>query len=401
MAEARPVPPIHLAASPLPPPTGDASAFTVLDITKSYGATSGGVKTYLREKGRYMAEHGELRHVVVVPGAEDSVEDDGATRWYRLRGAPVPFQRPYRFLLSAAKVGRIARHERPAVVEVGSPFFVPWVTHRALRDMPVSRVWFYHGHLPGILPAPAWLTRRYVRRVSRLFDRVIAASGFAAAALRSYGIDNVVQVPLGVDLDVFRPGRRAVRAGVRDRLDAGDGPLVLYAGRIAGEKGLGVILEAWREVERRSGATLVLLGAGPSEARYRARAGGSRVRWLPYEQDRERFADLLAACDLYLAPGPNETFGLSVLEAMATGIPVASVDAGGGAELVRRAGAGELFRATARDAAAAILRGLAGGTPSARVREWVEREHGWEHVFDRLFQVYREVAGHPAPAGVR
>ncbi len=382
--------PLHLSRSPLPPAPAAGASFTVLDITKSYGDTSGGVKTYLREKGRYVAARPGLRQVVVVPGAQDAVADEPGSRWYRLRGRPVPFQPPYRFLLSTAKVARIARHEHPSVVEVGSPFFVPWVVRRALRDLAIPRVWFYHGHLPGIFPAPAWLTRRYVRRLSRLYDRVLVASDFAADALRDYGVDNVARVPLGVDLDLFHPRRRVCRERVRERLGLGAGPLVLYAGRIAGEKGLGLVLEAWKEVERRSPATLVLVGDGPSAQRYRARAGAARIRWLPYERDRARFADLLAAADLYLAPGPNETFGLSVLEAMASGVPVVSVAAGGGAELVRRAGAGELYQASPADAAAAVLRALdrgAGAAPGG-VRAWVEREHSWTHAFDRLFQIY-------------
>lgn len=386
--------PLHLDRSPLPPPLGAGSAFTVLDITKSYGETSGGVKTYLREKGRYVSQRSGLRHVVVVPGARDEVRDEASSRWYRLYGRPVPFQPPYRFLLSAAKVARIARHEQPAVVEVGSPFFVPWVVRRALRGLSIPRVWFYHGHLPGIFPAPAWLSRGYIRRVGFLFDRVIAASDFAVDALRCAGVPHVVRVPLGVDLQRFHPSRRGRMREVRERLNLPGEPLVLYAGRIAGEKGLDLVLEAWREVERRSPATLVLVGSGPSEERYRSRAGGARIRWLPYQNDREAFADLLAAADLYLAPGPNETFGLSVLEAMASGVPVVSVDAGGGAELVRRAGAGGLYRPTPAAAAAAILQALAGagGPSSAAVRQWVEREHSWERAFDRLFEIYRGLA---------
>ena len=61
-----------------------ASALTVLDITEYYGETSGGVRTYLREKSAFVASRESLRQVVVVPGERDSVSDDGRVRRYEI-----------------------------------------------------------------------------------------------------------------------------------------------------------------------------------------------------------------------------------------------------------------------------------------------------------------------------
>jgi len=77
---------------------------------------------------------------------------------------------------------------------------------------------------------------------------------------------------------------------------------------------------------------LVLVGNGPSRQRLRRRPGSDRFVWLPFEADRERLADLMAAVDLYVAPCSLETFGLSALEALASGTPVLSADRGGVAE---------------------------------------------------------------------
>src|SRR5690606_16249535 len=101
---------------------------------------------------------------------------------------------------------------------------------------------------------------------------------------------------------------------------------------------LDAVVRAWRDVRTRD-AVLVLAGAGPQDDALRA-AAGARVRVVPFEADRERLADLYAAADLYLAPGPAETFGLSAHEAMAAGTPVLTVDAGAVADAVRRAGCG-------------------------------------------------------------
>ena len=65
--------------------------------------------------------------------------------------------------------------------------------------------------------------------------------------------------------------------------------------------------------------------------------------WLPFERNRDRLADLLAAVDVYVAPCSLETFGLSALEALASGTPLLTADRGGVAETATRSGAGQLF----------------------------------------------------------
>jgi alpha-1,6-mannosyltransferase len=105
-------------------------------------------------------------------------------------------------------------------------------------------------------------------------------------------------------------------------------------------------------------------------------------------------ADLYAAVDLAVAPGPAETFGLAAVEAMASGNPVLSVDQGGVAETVTRSGGGMLYRSgdsahlteVAERMLSTDLRAL-GHT----ARSFTESHHSWSSVFDRLFNVYRRV----------
>src|SRR5262249_53724471 len=134
------------------------------------------------------------------------------------------------------------------------------------------------------------------------------------------------------------------RATVRARLGlTGTEPMVVYVGRVAPEKCLNVALRAWPDVTAATRATLVVVGDGPLAERYRAAHADARVIWRPFENDRCRLAEILAAADVFLAPGPIETFGLAALEALACGTPVLSVGVGGVAELVRRSGAGALY----------------------------------------------------------
>lgn len=396
--------PINLARSAFPPPLGGEGTLTVLDITKYFGEATGGIRTYLLSKAAYVQGQAHLRQVLVVPGEADALAEDRGVRCYRLRGPRIPFDKSYRFLLATRTTRRILEHERPDLIEVGSPWLVPWVTRRANRRLAAPLVWFYHTHFPAIIDpgagSSAWRRAagnaawRYLRLLAGQYRGVLVASESVARTLEREGVEQVHRVALGVDLDRFHPGRRARLAETRRRFGLPDAPLAIFVGRFAGEKQIDVVLAAWHEIARRTDAWLVLVGAGPREGVLRARAEGLQIRWIPYQRDRDVLADLLAAADLYVAPGPAETFGLSALEGMASGLPVLSVDAGGVADRVRESGAGALYAMgdvqACIEAATSLLRGdLAALGRSARA--FAERKHGYRAAFDGIFQVYRRV----------
>ncbi|MBW8771681.1 MAG: glycosyltransferase, partial [Gemmatimonadetes bacterium] len=240
---------------------------------------------------------------------------------------------------------------------------------------------------------------RYVRRLARGCRAVIVASPTVADELRAHGVANVEQVPLGVDLDHFNPRRRGRAGETRRRAGLPDGPVALFAGRFAREKRLDLLLDAWAPVEKRTGARLALLGDGPQARTLRQHPYAHRVLWLPFETDRERMADLLAAIDVYLAPGPYETFGLAALEAMASGTPILTVDRGGVAERVAATGGGARYpfndRAGLTTAAIELFRGDLGALGMAG-RRAAERHHGWDAAFTKLFATYRRILGRTA-----
>ncbi len=396
---------LPLARASLPARDRPQATLTVLDITKWVGEGSGGVRTYLGEKARHVAAHDALRHVLVAPGPFDGVALGDGVRTYRLRGPLIPTQTAYRFLLATRTTRRVLEHERPDIIEVGSPFFVPWVTALAARRLGAPMVAFHHtslAALPGSLALRrmargAWhgAVGRYLRLLNRLFRTTIVASAFAADELRRLGIERVSLVPLGVDLAQFHPSRRAARARTRHRFGLPlDRPVVLYVGRLAREKRLEVVLDGWREVERATGARLVIAGAGEEERALRLRRPEASVTWLPFQGDRDAVARLHGAADAYLSPGETETFGLAALEAMASGVRVVTPAAGGGWELVQRADAGVGYAPGApRDMARAVIEALGADREAMgqRGRAHAEREHGWSTVFDRLFTLYREV----------
>jgi alpha-1,6-mannosyltransferase len=404
-APALPGPEIDLSRLAFPPALRGGADLTVLDITKYFGDATGGIRTYLLAKARYVQARAALRQILVVPGPADALGEERGVRCYRLRGPRIPFDQSYRFLLATRTTRRILEHERPDLIEVGSPWLVPWVTRRANRRLQAPLAWFYHTHFPAIIESGAGggsAARRlaaaaawgYVRRLAAGYRAVLVASESVARRLETEGVERVHRVSLGVDLERFSPERRLRAAETRRRFGLPEAPLVLFLGRLAAEKQLETVLAGWGEVERRTDAWLVLVGAGPREPRLRAMAESHQVRWLPYQRDRDQVADLLAAADLYLAPGPAETFGLSALEAMAAGLPVLSVDAGGVADRVRASGAGALYAlgdpGACATAATELLRGDLRGL-GLTARAFAERYHSWDTAFDGIFAVYREL----------
>jgi alpha-1,6-mannosyltransferase len=394
---------LDLSHLTLPPLLRPAASRSVLDITEFYGETTGGIRTYLREKALYVEARPKLRQILVLPGPRDALSQSDGVRCYRLEGPRVPSQEPYRFMLATRTNRRIALHERPDVIEVGSPGFVPWIVRLAARGLDIPVVAFYHSNFPRVFaPFPARgnafrramfdLGWRYARVIDRHFAHTIVCSDFVANDLRAAGIDRVTKIPLGVDLALYNPARSTRKREVRLRYGLPEGPVAAFVGRFAAEKELDVLLDAWREVHRRTGAQLALVGDGPMRPQLVARAdGASWVRFLPYERDRGRVADLMASIDLFVAPSSNETFGLAPLEALASGTPVLSADRGGISEQVAASGAGARFasgepRSLAEEAVTLLQSDL--GALGARGRAYAEKDHSWDAVFDRIFQLY-------------
>jgi alpha-1,6-mannosyltransferase len=398
---------IDISRIELPPRLRPDARLSILDISEFYGETTGGVRTYLLQKARYVQRHPTLRQVLVVPGARDSIQEAAGVRCYRLHGPSVPSQKPYRFMLATRSTSRIVAHERPDLIEVGSAWSAPWLVHLATRRIHLPTVWFYHSNFPRVIapwPAAVGPVRRaasefawsYVRRLSRMVRATLAPSAFVAGELERAGVERVTRVSLGVDLDRFHPGRRASAWETRKEFGLPDGPLAIFVGRLAAEKELDLLLAAWPDVERCTGLQLVIVGDGPARRRLQALPGSDRHRWLPFERDRERLADLLAAVDLYVAPCSIETCGLSALEALACGTPILSANRGGVAETVGRSGAGAVFASGQREAlveAADRLLAQDLRVLGERGRSYVETHHGWDRVLSHLFDVYRSILG--------
>jgi len=372
----------------------------VVDITTFFSDACGGIKTYYREKARFLPPLGVDCHFVV-PGRAATEEAFGQAVLHRLPGPPLPGNANYRRFGSRHDVVALLQRLRPDVIELGTLLLPSWVT-RAIADLRPrpAVVGFFHSDVARTFVAPLvrWLPRclerrvveaawSFVRRRHALYRATLVASRELATSLEAFGIPRVRWVGLGVDHETFRPRLRP--------MSGREGPEVVYAGRLSGEKGFMTLLEAWDAIHAASGATLRVAGDGP-QVRELTQMAASRpsIRYVGCLQQPEAVARLLGEADLAVTPGPHETFSLSTAEALACGTPVVAPAAGGAGELVGRSGGGALFRSQdASDLAARVIEVLSLAPAERRAlgmkgRDHVVAQFSWPAVATRLNAAY-------------
>jgi alpha-1,6-mannosyltransferase len=286
---------------------------------------SGGLRTALRELGAgYQAAGHEA--VLVIPGPQPGRSHTRQGLVVTVPGWRVPATGGYRAILTRRPLRRLLDELEPDRLEVSDRTTLrwtgDWARARGVRSMMVS-----HDSLAGLMtmfsppgvPA-ARLADRLNRSTAGSYDVVVATTAWAAAEFRRVGVPNLLQVPLGVDLACFHPGRRD--EGLRSRLAPGGQALLVHCSRLSPEKRPQRAVGALAQLRRRGlPAVLVVAGDGPQRRALQAQARGLPVRFLRHVSDRGLLARLLASADVVIAPGPVETFGLSALEALASGTP--------------------------------------------------------------------------------
>lgn len=223
------------------------------------------------------------------------------------------------------------------------------------------------GLTPGSLPIRAFLALR--NHVLRFAEAFVALSEEMAAEFRECGVldARVHQIPNGVDVEYFRPPTPAERQTARDRLHLPPGPIVLYSGRLVTHKGVPQLVRAW-EALKQDGAlgTLLIVGEGGADMHnceeelrsvVRERGMEGIVRFTgPVRNVR----DYLHAADVFVFPTLDDSFGLSLVEAMACALPVITTPMGGIRDFLVDGTNGILVAAgDERELAAAIGRSLA------------------------------------------
>jgi glycosyltransferase involved in cell wall biosynthesis len=197
----------------------------------------------------------------------------------------------------------------------------------------------YHTDLPeyatAILgdPVVGAMVGRLVGWFYGALDKVLVPSQAVADRLLGLQVPGhkLQHVPRGIDLTLFTPDRRSEHAFGDFGLNGE--PKVLYVGRLSREKGLDALIDGFELLgEELPSAKLVMVGGGPYQPELARRANGDGRIIFAGELSGERLASLYASSDVFVSPSETETFGNTVVEAQAAGVPVVVASRGAARE---------------------------------------------------------------------
>lgn len=321
----------------------------IVDVAEYYSENGGGIRTYIQAKMRVAKELGH-EVVVVAPGPRDFEEEKYGGRIVWVKGPAVPFYDAYSIMWNMKAVHRVLDREKPDILEgssvwAGGQFAARWKGDcpRALifHQDPVAVVLhtsldkFVSRNRLDSLSMPIW---QYIKALSKRYTATMVSGEWLASRLDEFGVHAPVATPFGIDKSVFSPTKRS--AGMRKELLAScglgeDAALCVIVSRFHPEKRLGVLLEAFKHVQSKRPAALVVYGTGymsdKLQSSFEEAAG---VRIAGFTKDREELAQVYASADLMLHGSAAETFGLGVAEAICSGLPIVAPSVGGAADLV-------------------------------------------------------------------
>lgn len=361
-------------------------------VSESFLPTVNGVTTSVLRVLDHLAEHGH-EAIVICPDAGAPAEYAG----FRIHQVPSIAYRQFPVGLPSPQVQRILTAFAPDVLHAASPFFLGAQAIAAANRLGVPSVAIYQTDVAGfarrnglgVTSAIAW---KYVRWVHEGADLTLAPSAASAYDLRTAGVSRIDRWGRGVDLERYHPNKRRTpaAAALREQLSPDGETVVGYVGRIAPEKQV----ERLRSLRGLSGVSLAIVGDGPSREAVARELRGMPVVWLG-RRGGEDLAAAYAAFDVFVHTGSEETFGQTVQEAHASGLPVVAPRAGGPIDLVEHGVDGLLFPPSddrALRAAVSLL--VRDGAQRRRMGEAGRRAvlgRSWEVVCGQLIGHYERV----------
>lgn len=416
-------------------------------ITNYYHRNSGGISTAYDKLLEAANRHRRFVRLIV-PGETGRIEEVGdfGRIYYIKAGFSPVFDKRYRVMLpwktyifDQSPIKKILRDEKPDIVEIGEKYtlsLMAGLLRKGIMNISPQRPMLVHfscERMDDNVQSFIWrgrVPRRFSRGFIRnfvfpMFDFHLANSDFTAGELRDAvsstshpGQSNrflklcwrifrtstekvderIVVNQCGVDNKTFSISRK--NPDIRRELISKHGlpenvKLLLYAGRISPEKNV-VIFPKLMDILFRDAENdyrLLIAGAGPDSERLfnecERRAKG-KVIMLGHIGDKEELANLFANCDVFVHPNPREPFGITPLEAMASGLPVIAPNSGGVLSYATDKNAW-LAKPAAKDFAAAV-RDVFSNDDRRNSKIEAAREtagsYSWEKSTDELFAIY-------------
>ncbi|MGB6454822.1 MAG: glycosyltransferase family 1 protein [Streptosporangiaceae bacterium] len=365
-------------------------------VTESFSPDVNGVAhTAVRVAEHLVAAGHEPLVIAPEPGRGVPLPDDEfGFPILRVPSVAVPVYPGFRVGLPGGRVRAAMAAHHADLVHLAGPFVLGAGGCAAAVQERVPIVAVYATDLPAyartyhtgaVGEAIAW---HRLRKIHNVCDLTLSPCTATAADLRAHGIERVTVWARGVDCQRFDPARRSER--LHAELAAGADLVVGYVGRLATEKRVDLLAQ----VANLPGVRLVLVGGGPAEAAIR-RAVPSAV--LLGQRGGEKLARIYASLDVFVHAGPHDTFGQTLQEAAASGLPVVAPAAGGPLDLVRDGVTGFLVRPNDAGALADAV-GLLAADPAMRAAQGAAGRklvlgRTWPALCDELIGHYAAVVG--------
>lgn len=361
----------------------------IAQLANFVGPASGGMRTALRALGGGYVDAGH-RRLLVVPGPEDACTSTPLGDVVQLRAPRVGGG--YRLIVEPWRVIEVLEQWRPTSIELSDKLTLLPVAVWARRSG-VGSVLLSHERLDDMLALRTGLdttSKVSVGLLNRLLvrsvDTVVVTSAYAQHEFDDLALAAgcpVVRVALGVDLETFRPRPRGAQQALS----------LVHAGRLSREKSPHLAVATAVELHRRGvPVRMDVYGVGPHRDELAAIAAGAPVHFRGYVDSPARLSRALGRADVSLSVCPSETFGLAVLEALASGTPVVTADRGGARELVDDA-SGAWGAADPASLADAVLdvasRPLEDRRAAARDRA---ETYPWSATVESMLEVHSSVA---------
>lgn len=361
-------------------------------VTESFLPTVNGVTTSVARVLEHLGRRGH-EAIVIAPAA-------GAPREYAgARVVEVP-SAPYRDFpvgLPTPAVQRTLARFAPDVLHAASPFLLGATAIGAAHRLSIPSVAIFQTDLAGYaarnkLAAATSFAWKVVTWVHDKADLTLAPSSAALADLEAAGVQRLGRWGRGVDLDGYHPRNRdrASARALRSQLSANGELIVGYVGRLAPEKHV----ERLAALAGIPGIRVAVVGDGPSMASVRRALAGLDATFLGALHGTD-LADAYAAFDIFAHTGTEETFGQTIQEAQASGLPVIAPRAGGPIDLIAHGETGLLTDPAHPDSIRDAVLALATDPASrARLGEAGRRAvlgRTWEALGDQLIGHYGRV----------
>ena len=352
----------------------------------------GGVTEHVRHLSAKLRARG---HDVTVLAPSSRVGDDHGIPGYVRIGRSVPVR-------SNGSVARIAlsfhlvRRVRALLDEAA--FDVVHYHEPLVPSLPITVLRFHSGANVGTFHAMArrnlgyYYGRPFLKRYFNRLHARIAVSVAARDFIARYFDGEYRIVPNGIDCSRFHPGHAPL-----EELRTPDKATILFVGRLESRKGLPTLVEAYGRLRRtRADARLVIVGDGPMRWGYESQVEAMGVPDVLFagRVSDELLPRYYASADLFCAPANGgESFGIVLLEAMASGVPVIASSIPGFSSVVAHDVDGVLVAPRHPKEWAAALAGLLDDVPrreSMRARGLDKAQlYDWERVVDEVLDVYR------------